>query len=113
MPSESVVTIVVDLTLPKTMTWTRMEIRKFTCFTRAGIGLTKTGEKLKRSGYPMMSTRRKRRRNSDKRRGVFTKHVQEKKMDFEEMLTRFASASEKRRNETDAAIREQQVMMKE
>ena len=34
-------------------------------------------------------------------------------MDFEDILTRFASASEKRHNETDAALREQQAMMKE
>lgn len=39
--------------------------------------------------------------------------VQEKKMDLKDILTHFASASEKRHNETDAAIREQQEMMKE
>ena len=34
-------------------------------------------------------------------------------MDFEDMLTRFASANEKRHNETNVAIREQLAMMKE
>ncbi|XP_052626825.1 uncharacterized protein LOC111876818 [Lactuca sativa] len=50
-----------------------------------------------------------------KTRGFYQKEesVKDKKMDFEDMLTRFAAASEKRHNETDVAIREQQAMMKE
>ncbi|KAL7608785.1 hypothetical protein Lser_V15G13163 [Lactuca serriola] len=50
-----------------------------------------------------------------KTRGFFQKEepVQEKKLDFEDMITRLAAASEKRHNETDDAIREQQLMMKE
>nr|KAJ0225504.1 hypothetical protein LSAT_V11C100031130 [Lactuca sativa] len=50
-----------------------------------------------------------------KTRGFFQKEepVQEKKLDFEDMLTGLAAASEKRHNETNVAIREQQLIMKE
>ena len=41
-----------------------------------------------------------------KTRGFYQKKepVQEKKMDFEDMLTTYEAASEKRHNKTDAAI---------
>ncbi|KAL7598776.1 hypothetical protein Lser_V15G25946 [Lactuca serriola] len=50
-----------------------------------------------------------------KARGFYQKEepVQEKKTDLEAMLTRFVSAFEKRHDESDAAIRDQQKMMKE
>ncbi|KAL7605584.1 hypothetical protein Lser_V15G18945 [Lactuca serriola] len=50
-----------------------------------------------------------------KARGFYQKEepAQEKKKDLEAMLTRFVSASEKRHDESDAAIRDQQKMMKE
>lgn len=39
--------------------------------------------------------------------------MQDKKTDFEDMLARFAAASEKKHDEFDVVIREQQNMMKE
>ncbi|XP_023771140.1 uncharacterized protein LOC111919779 [Lactuca sativa] len=50
-----------------------------------------------------------------KARGFYQKEepAQEKKTDLEAMLTRFVSASEKRHDESDAAIRDQKKMMKE
>lgn len=50
-----------------------------------------------------------------KDKGFYQKEelVQEKKSDFEDMLTRFAAASEKRHNDTEAAMKEQRNMLRE
>mgnify|MGYP001598848233 CR=1 FL=1 len=50
-----------------------------------------------------------------KERGYYQKEepIVEKKVDLEEMLTRFVAASEKRHNDTDATLKDQQNMLRE
>ncbi|XP_023767897.1 uncharacterized protein LOC111916464 [Lactuca sativa] len=72
--------------------------------------------KPKKEWLPCDEYKKANRKSISKKQGVFYQKeelVHEKKSDFEDMLTRFAVASEKRHNDTDAAIKEQQNLMKE
>ena len=79
--------------------------------TQAVIDMMMIGENPRKNGYHMMNRRRRRKKSiSKKARGFYQKEesMQEKKLDFKDMLTRFAVASKKRHNDTDATIEDQQ-----
>lgn len=63
----------------------------------------------------MKYTRSRRRKSIGKRQEISIKRKNQckKRRNFEAMRARFASASEKRHDESDAAIRDQQLIMKE
>ena len=103
-----------DLILLEIVTWTRTGIRRCKCATQVVTDMMKIGENPRKNGFLMMSTRRIRSRNINKKEEVFTKRrsMRKKEPSLEEMLTKFVAASEKRHNDHDAAIQEASTMLR-